>query len=80
MMMDHDQKDAPININITSLTVNVAFIKSANNEKSISCAIARVVCSMTCSFCLCRCLRDLLLPHDLPHEQGYRQHLPVSAP
>jgi hypothetical protein len=46
MMIAQDQKDMPISISMTILTVRVARAKSANMEKSISCAIARVLGSI----------------------------------
>jgi hypothetical protein len=42
MMIAQDQKDMIISISMTIFTVRVARAKSANMEKSISCAIARV--------------------------------------
>jgi hypothetical protein len=47
-MIAHAQKDAIINITITSLTVSVARAKRPHMEKSISCASA----SVSASICL----------------------------
>ena len=60
-MIDHAQKDANIKIAMTIFTVRVARAKSAQNEKSISCAKA----SVSASICLLSrsaiCLADLRL-------------------
>ncbi len=59
MMIAQAQRDATIRMMRTSLFASVARAKSAQKEKSISCASARVSVSIVC-LPNCRCGRIML--------------------